>query len=119
MTVILLFFAVNMKTFSFQGFTIVAGQSARENDILTMTASCSDLWFHAEDVPGSHVLIRNSENATEDVIQYAAKLAVKLSKSPIGNSSVIYTDVSNVEKRKHAKPGEVVVNTFKRIVVRN
>ena len=108
-----------MKTFTFQGFTIVAGQNARENDILTMTASCSDLWFHAEDVPGSHVLIRNSENVPEDVIQYAAKLAVKLSKSPIGISSVIYTDVSNVEKRKHAKPGEVVVNTFKRIVVRN
>jgi predicted ribosome quality control (RQC) complex YloA/Tae2 family protein len=105
-----------MKTFTFQGFAIVAGENARENDILTMTASCGDLWFHAEDVPGSHVLIRNSENASQDVILYAAKLAAKLSKSSIGN--VIYTDVSNVEKRKHAKPGEVVVEIFERIVVR-
>lgn len=107
-----------MKTHSYQGYTIVAGQSARENDMLTLSASCSDMWFHAEDVPGSHVLIRNSENVTKDVIRYAAELAAKLSKSPLGNSSVIYTNVLNVEKRKHSKPGEVVVDTFDRIFVK-
>jgi len=113
------FLIVNMKSFSFQGYTIDAGQSARENDILTLSASCSDMWLHAEGVAGSHVLIRNSENVTKDVIRYAAELAAKLSKAPVGNSSVIYTNVSNVEKRKRAKPGEVVVEIFERILVRN
>ena len=111
------FLIVKMKSFSFQGYTIDAGQSARENDILTLTASCSDMWLHAEGVAGSHVLIRNSENVTKDVIRYAAELAAKLSKAPVGNSSVIYTNVSNVEKRKRAKSGEVVVETFERILI--
>lgn len=105
-----------MKTFVFDGYTIIAGQNARENDKLTLQASGNDLWFHAENTPGSHVIIKDAVDIGKDVIQYAARIAASMSKRQ-GGVNVIYTNIHNVEKRKFSKPGEVVVETYQRVYI--
>ena len=47
-----------MKKFVIDGFNVDVGQNARENDVLTLGASGKDIWFHVENYPGSHVILR-------------------------------------------------------------
>ena len=101
-----------MKFFEHNGFSIIAGTNARENDTLTMSGKPGDLWFHASGVPGSHVLVKNAVNADTDTIKFAAGIAAKMSKAITGMVPVDYTDVSNVEKRKYSKAGEVFISEF-------
>jgi len=105
-----------MKVFLFNGYQILVGQNARENDALVLGSSEGDMWFHIEDKPGSHVIIKKADDIDKGTIEYAARLAVPL--KVIGNVGVIYTDVYNVEKKRYSKPGEVTVETFSRIVVK-
>ena len=107
-----------MKLFEHNGFAIIAGTNARENDTLTMSGKPGDLWFHASGVPGSHVLVKNAANVDTDTINFAARIAAKMSKAPTGQVPVDYTDVSNVEKRKYSKAGEVFIMEFQMIYSR-
>jgi predicted ribosome quality control (RQC) complex YloA/Tae2 family protein len=109
-----------MKTFYINGYTIIAGQNARENDVLTLGASGNDMWFHAENIPGSHVIIKDAIGITQDIIQYAASLAADFSKARgnANNVNVIYTNIYNVEKNRFSKAGEVTVKTFQRVRVK-
>ena len=97
-----------MKTFVFDGYTIIAGQNARENDKLTLQASGNDLWFHAENTPGSHVIIKDALDVAKDVIQYAARIAASMSKRQ-GGVNVIYTNIHNVEKRSFRNRGKLLL----------
>jgi predicted ribosome quality control (RQC) complex YloA/Tae2 family protein len=107
-----------MKTFEHNGFAIVAGTNAKENDVLTMSGKTGDLWFHASGVPGSHVMVKGAESVDTDTIKFAARIAARMSKALTGAVSVDYTDVANVEKRKYSKAGEVIIVNFKTILVR-
>ncbi|AGE50077.1 hypothetical protein ATCVCanal1_131L [Acanthocystis turfacea Chlorella virus Canal-1] len=108
-----------MKTFEHNGFSIAAGDNARENDILTMGGKPGDLWFHAAGVPGSHVMIKNAANVVDtETIKFVAGIAARMSKAPSGVVPVDYTDVVNVEKRKYSKAGEVFLLDFDTILVR-
>ncbi|AGE53427.1 hypothetical protein ATCVGM07011_139L [Acanthocystis turfacea Chlorella virus GM0701.1] len=107
-----------MKSFEHNGFFIVAGTNARENDTLTTTGRPGDLWFHASGVPGSHVLVKNAVNVDTDTIKFTAGIAARMSKAPAGVVPVDYTDVSNVEKRKYSKAGEVFIVEFKTVYCR-
>ena len=109
---------LKMKTFYFNGYTIIAGQNARENDVLTLGAASQDIWFHVENYPGSHVILRKTNiDITDGAIREVAKLAAVHSKRS-GNVDVIYTEAIHVEKRRFAKAGEVEVSVFSRIKVR-
>ncbi|MCG6924242.1 MAG: NFACT RNA binding domain-containing protein [Acidobacteria bacterium] len=45
-----------------RGLSILVGRNARENQHLTFrVARPEDLWFHARDAPGSHVILRDNE----------------------------------------------------------
>jgi predicted ribosome quality control (RQC) complex YloA/Tae2 family protein len=61
------------------GFTILVGQTGRDNDRLTFKlAAPDDVWLHASGVPGAHVVIRVGERGTappESTIEEAARLA--------------------------------------------
>ncbi|MEX0882539.1 MAG: NFACT RNA binding domain-containing protein, partial [Cyclobacteriaceae bacterium] len=49
------------KKFEFEGFDILVGKSAKDNDELLRRYSWKDdLWLHAKDVSGSHVIIKQS-----------------------------------------------------------
>jgi predicted ribosome quality control (RQC) complex YloA/Tae2 family protein len=95
------------------GYRILIGKSARANDeILRSHSRKNDLWLHAKDVSGSHVLIvnRSEQNYPKPVIERAAAYAAWYSKRK--NDSlcpVICTPRKYVRKRKGDPPGAVVV----------
>jgi predicted ribosome quality control (RQC) complex YloA/Tae2 family protein len=99
--------------FEFKGYRILVGKNAQANDTLTSKyGHKEDLWLHAKDVSGSHVLIKyqSGKNFPKDVIEYAASLAAYNSKRR--NESlcpVIVTPKKFVRKRKGDPPGAVVV----------
>lgn len=96
------------------GYTILIGRNAKNNDLLTKHyAGKDDLWLHAKDVAGSHVIIKNQpgRNFPELVIERAAELAAFYSKRK--NDSlcpVIYTPKKFVRKPKGLPDGAVVVD---------
>ena len=107
-----------MKKFIIDGFNVDVGQNARENDVLTLGAASQDIWFHVENYPGSHVILRKTNrDITDGAIREVAKLAAVHSKRS-GNVDVIYTEALYVEKKRFAKAGEVEVSVFSRIKVR-
>ena len=71
-----------LRVYSPQGFEIVVGRNARQNDYLTFTvANAADLWLHVRDVPGSHAIIRNGGQPVDDAtLRIAAQLAAYYSK---------------------------------------
>lgn len=63
------------------GFQIIAGRNAAENVEVLHEAGKEDLWFHAKDIPGGHVVIRAEKKpATDAVIEQAAAIAAYYSK---------------------------------------
>ncbi len=107
--------------FEFKGYKILVGRNAEANDKLTLKYSYKDdLWLHAKDVAGSHVLIKyqSGKNFPKDVIEYAAGLAAYNSKRK--NESlcpVAFTQKKFVRKRKGDPAGMVVVEREEVILV--
>lgn len=104
------------------GKPIFVGRSSKHNDALnTKVARGRDVWMHARDWPGSHVLIRlnRGETATsEDLIQ-AGLLAAHFSKGK--NDTLIdvtYTEAKHVRKPKGAPPGLVTIAGGSNLAVR-
>lgn len=108
------------KTFEADGFKILVGKNARNNDLLTQGAYKEDLWLHAKDVSGSHVVVKfqSGKRFPKPVIERAAQLAAYYSQRKTDSlCPVIYTPKKFVRKRKGASPGEVVVEKEKVILV--
>lgn len=114
---------------SSEGFTILVGKNNRQNDYLTMRlAAPDDLWLHAKDIPGSHVVIKRPaggrapagvgrapaasgvlEAVPPRTLEEAAMLAVHYSKAR--HSGKVPVDVTYrrfVRKPRGARPGFVV-----------
>jgi hypothetical protein len=94
-----------------RGLTILVGRGARENHQLTFAvARPEDLWLHARDVPGAHVILRDDEGrARPDDIREAAEVAAFFSDA----RGQARADV-HVARRKHLRaagggPGRVRV----------
>lgn len=101
---------------------LFAGKTEHDNDELSIKfARPNDIWFHAANVPGSHLIIRRpagKPTPPADVISAAASLAAWFSKArnaPL--AEVHYTEARHVSKRKGAPPGEVCIQRFKSIKV--
>jgi len=110
------------KYISVDGFEILVGKNDRGNDALTSKiARKHDLWFHAQDMPGSHVLIRNPQRLEQipfPTIRQAASLAAYFSKARKDTKIMVdYTFAKYVTKPKGFKPGLVLVNQKKSILV--
>jgi predicted ribosome quality control (RQC) complex YloA/Tae2 family protein len=107
--------------FLFNGYKIWVGKNAQSNDVLTLKLSHKDdLWLHAKDVSGSHVVIKyqSGKNFPKDVIERAAQLAAYNSKRK--NESlcpVVVTPKKYVRKRKGDPAGAVVVEREEVIMV--
>jgi predicted ribosome quality control (RQC) complex YloA/Tae2 family protein len=84
-----------------RGLSVLVGRNARENHHLTFrVARPEDLWLHARDVPGSHVVLRDEEGrAGADDLREAAEVAAFFSEAR--RESLV--DV-HVTRRKHVKP---------------
>jgi predicted ribosome quality control (RQC) complex YloA/Tae2 family protein len=99
--------AVPFRRFEVNGYEIWMGKSASQNDALLRAASPNDVWMHARDVAGSHVVVRSRGTQVPDsVLEAAARLAARHSK---GGSEprvdVMVTRVKHVQKPKGAPPG--------------
>jgi predicted ribosome quality control (RQC) complex YloA/Tae2 family protein len=94
------------------GFELLVGRNNRQNDQLSFrTATEYDLWFHTQEIPGSHVLLRlePGKAADEKDLQFAANLTAYHSRARQSEQvPVIYTEPKNVYKPKGAKPGTVI-----------
>lgn len=102
------------------GYTILVGKNAEANDKLTLRhAHKEDLWLHARDVAGSHVVIKHQsgKNFPKDVVAFAASLAAYHSKRRNDTlCPVSVTEVRYVRKRKGDPAGMVVVQREKVIM---
>ncbi|MGH7998269.1 MAG: Rqc2 family fibronectin-binding protein, partial [Brasilonema sp.] len=91
------------------GFEVLIGRNNRQNDQLTFrVANDYDLWFHAQEIPGSHVLLRLEPGAVpeEADLQYVANLTAYYSRGRQSDQvPVVYTQPKYVYKPKGAKPG--------------
>lgn len=106
---------------SSDGYEIVVGRNDRENDTLTFrVARPNDIWLHAADYPGSHVIVRNPSRDTipHRTIIEAAELAAFYSQAKReGKAAVHYTQKKLVSKPPRSKPGLVRLSSFKTALV--
>jgi len=106
---------------SSDGYEILVGRAAKDNDNLTFrVARSNDLWLHAGDYPGSHVIIRNPnrKEIPQRTMIEAAQLAGKFSQASADAKVVIhYTERKFLSKPKGAAPGLVRLSSFRSITV--
>jgi len=107
---------------SSEGHVILVGRSDRENDELTFrTANGRDLWLHARDYPGSHVVAKLPKGIElpQKTLREAAMLAIHYSKAAkSGKGEVTWLYAKDVKKPKGAPPGKVIVTGAKSVSVR-
>lgn len=112
---------VPFKKFNIAGYTVYVGNNAKQNDLLTLKyAKKDDLFFHAKDVSGSHVILKQKPggNVPVAVLEVTASLAAYYSKRktdtlcPVG-----YTEKKYVRKPKGSPPGLVLVEREKVLLV--
>jgi len=92
------------------GWTVLVGKSAKENDILSHKyASPSDLWFHARQAQGSHVVLKREKKKAEvpkQAILEAAAIAAHYSKARTSKHvAVSYAEKRYVKKVRKGPPG--------------
>lgn len=109
------------KRFMFEEFEIWVGKNALNNDLLTQKyAHKNDLWLHAKDVSGSHVVIKHKAGKiiSNGLIAHAAAIAAYYSKHK-GNTlaPVSYTLKKFVRKPKGFEPGQVVIDREEVIMI--
>lgn len=110
------------RLFEAEGFKILVGKSAQNNDLLTQRHTFKDdLWLHAKDVSGSHVVIKHQAGKTipSTVLEKAAQLAAYYSKRKSDSlCPVLYTPKKWVRKPKGAPAGSVVVEREQVLLVK-
>ena len=106
---------------SSDGYEVLVGRAAKDNDHLTFRiARAQDLWLHAADYPGSHVIARNPsrKDVPPRTLIEAAQLAAKFSQANNDKKvNVNYTQQKFVSRIKGAAPGLVRLASFRTITV--
>ncbi len=114
--------ALPYKEFLIDGFRVLVGKNARQNDVLTLKfAKKDDLFFHARDVAGSHVILKRQSgtNFPAATLEKVASLAAWYSKRKTDSlCPVAYTARKYVRKPKGAAPGLVLVEREKVLLVK-
>lgn len=109
---------------SSDGYDIYVGKNNIQNDQLTFHfAEPGDIWMHANDIPGSHVILRSGGRSMDDIpdraFEEAASLAAWYSAGrQQGKVEIDYLLRRNVKKPGGAKPGFVVYYTNYSILAR-
>jgi predicted ribosome quality control (RQC) complex YloA/Tae2 family protein len=86
------------------------GRNHRQNELISLRqARRGDLWFHAQECPGSHVVLKGSEGVPGEAdLQAAADLAAHFSRAR-GNSrvAVVLVPCDDLQRIAGAVPGTV------------
>ena len=100
---------------SSDGFHMYVGKNNLQNDRLTFKfANAKDLWFHAKQMPGSHVIVKleGVEDVPDATYEEAARLAAYYSSGKTSPKVEIdYTRRGNLKKPPQANPGYVIYHT--------
>ncbi len=111
------------REYEFEGFQIWVGKGSSQNDtMLRFHAHKDDLWLHAKDVSGSHVLLKRKpgKNFPVAVKEKAASLAAWYSKRKNDTlCPVICTPRKWVRKLKGAAAGMVMVDKEEEVLLVN
>ena len=107
---------------SSDGYHMYVGKNNYQNDELSFkVAAAGDLWFHAKQMPGSHVIVK-TEGASEipdSTYEEAARLAAFYSSGKTAPKvEVDYTEKRNLKKPPGAKPGYVIYHTNYSMIAR-
>ena len=109
-----------MRFRSSDGFEILVGRNNRQNDQISLkTARRDDLWLHIQKFHGTHVIVCCAGAPVPDgTITEAAMLAAWYSQAREGqNVPVDVTQVRNLRKPNGAKPGMVVYDRYRTVIV--
>lgn len=102
------------------GFTILIGRNARQNEQVTwQLAQPEDLWLHVADAPGAHVVIKTGgQTPPATTLAQAASWAAWQSQArEQTKAAVLYTERRHLRKFKGARPGQVRVLQHKSLTV--
>lgn len=104
---------------SSDGCEILVGKNNRQNDLVTMKlARPEDWWFHTQNIPGSHVVVKTSGDLPDKTREEAAMLAAYFSQARESSKvPVIYTQRRHLKKPTGAKPGFVLYEREKTLYV--
>ncbi len=97
------------------GYRVLCGKNNMQNERLTFKlASKGDYWFHAKNMPGSHVILfcdGMEEPPAEDFTEAAVIAATYSKASDRASVEVDYSLVKNIKKPAGSKPGFVIYHT--------
>ena len=97
------------------GYRVLCGKNNLQNEYIThKIAERSDFWFHAKNVPGSHVVMLlegREEPPAEDFTEAASIAAIFSAAEGAPMTEVDYTTVRNLKKAPGGKPGLVIYHT--------
>ncbi len=105
---------------SSQGYRILVGRNNRQNDLLSLkSAHKNDLWFHVQKFHGAHVVVEcGGQEVPDDTVTEAAMLAAYYSEAKESqNIPVDVTPVRFLKKPNGAKPGMVVYEKYRTVLV--
>ena len=98
--------------FESNGFQLLAGRNARENDyLLRHRVKGNDLWLHTRDYPGGYVFIKNQKGKSVplEVLLDAENLALFFSKGKNNQrADLYYTEVKHLRRAKGKTLGTVI-----------
>lgn len=109
---------IQIHSITFHDTEIQWGQNNLQNEALTWHhARKSDIWLHAKDYHGAHVVIHN-EHPDEDTLRLASEIAAYFSAGRQSSSvPVQYCPVKNLKKIPGAKPGMVQLGSYHTIYI--
>ena len=112
---------INIMTVNINGYTVYVGKNNKQNDlIVSKISSGEDLWFHSQNCPGSHVLLKleNGAEPDDDTILKCCELAKKHSSaSDDTKAGVIYTKRKFLKKPPKSNLGYVTYKNEQEIIV--
>ena len=115
--------APTLESITIDNYLIYYGKNNTQNNYLSLKfASKNDIWFHVQDIQGSHVVLKINtpdEEIPENILFECAKLAKENSKAATSlNVPVDYCKIKFVKKIPGAKPGMVNYTNYKTIIVK-
>ena len=98
---------------------IFIGRNNQQNEYLTHRfAKPTDIWFHTQDIQGSHLILRTNHEPDDMLISQVAKYAAYFSKARHSSKvPVDYTYIKNIKKPPKSPLGFVIFNTHQTMIV--
>ena len=106
---------IEIFNYDSKNYSIIVGKNKKENFAIIDESIDTDVWFHVNDEPSCHVILKNINKLRDipnQVIKRCAYICKINSKSKFKkHCSIIYTQIKNVIKTEHE--GQVAVSSFK------